>query len=40
MCTLYITVGIALEISFPQLHLCLTDSPDTKYAVFEIGVKK
>ena len=27
-------------MSTQQLHLCFTDSLDTKYAVFEIGVKK
>ena len=27
-------------MSIQQLHLCFTDSLGTKYAVFEIGVKK
>ena len=27
-------------MSTQQLHLCFTESLDTKYAVFEIGVKK
>ena len=33
-------MGIAYEISTQQLHLRFTDSPDIKYAVLQIGVKK